>query len=237
MPNEPSQILSAGGRIWEIAGNLIKALRTAGGDDEAAQPLWASKELAAEIAEVLMGRGKIVGKDNRELAYEARNIEDRIKAVQDMNPYESDRPDQDWLFEIAEDKDANVRVRIEAIKAIPKDNGRSTTFAAIACDSDIKAVAEAALRRVDWVSDFYEVAKRATLREISVQAFKKLALKDDWAELERLAIELEDVALAGTATMLISDLPTLHSIFRQRPSLRPTVSKREQELATRNGGK
>ncbi len=222
----PSQVLSFGGRIFEITRNFINALQDAGGDDETAKPLWASRGLANDVAEVLMGRKKFVRSTPLEIALGAVLQSDRFAAVLSLNPNEPKEHDQ--LTIIAEGTGFDSTVRYQAIGRLSPNCYTRVTVANNTQDAGLINQAMSTITTARWL---YEIASVAESRHAKEEAIRKMGILGHNANLRDFYLATQDGELAFLAVWNMTDVAMLE-VFQNDRKFGPTVRERIKVLKT-----
>jgi ribosomal protein L17 len=83
-----SQMLQGGGRIWELGRTAIQAILNVEGTMDDARPLW-SPDFQSQVADVLMGKAKIVQKTPEEIVRtNRRSWNERMAAIEQISSQE-----------------------------------------------------------------------------------------------------------------------------------------------------
>jgi hypothetical protein len=212
MPHVQSQLLKGNGKAWQTLSMLVSAVHDAGGEDYDCRPMWSSREFARNVAAVLMGRMKFVECSLPEIARQATLTEDRLAAVQQLDPVRDGEP----LWNIAEQKQQHLDVRLAAIKRCSSSDER---FADLARSTDVAGVAEAAISRVTNVTLLNSLARSARLEHAQAAAIEMLGQLDSVDSLISLASELAPPRLVCLAVQNVSDESARRKL-ESRPAIR-----------------
>lgn len=216
-----SRLLKMAGKVLRIGHNIVVAIWAFGGNDKMAKTLWASKELATEIAGVVLGIYEIRKKPVENIAKDCLLPQIRVAAVKciaNMAPVRS----------LASNNNPNTETRIAAVESLIERFHDKDFLAEFVLSVNNSEVGTAAMEILD-PKDLKGAAYFASMYMIRKNAVDKLAKLHSEVDLVEIAKSESD--MAGNALLWIRNQDFLADIAEnaKKPEIRTAANRLKKD--------